>query len=76
METLPRHVWVDVTGKWVKASPGILLEWRRAPKDPKHPWEAWVIRVDVYSTGSGFAEQVVQSWVPASMVRPADRPAK
>ena len=64
----PTHVWVDVTGKWSAPSPGLLLDWRR---DRRGGWEGWVIRIESYSTGSGWTAQVVQSWVPAAMIRRA-----
>src|SRR3954469_13110079 len=68
-----RHVWVDLTNTWGdKAEPGILLDWRRG----RQGWEGLVIRASTYSTGSGTAFTVMQSWVPRTLIRPAAvRPA-
>ena len=35
-------------------------------------WEAWVVRVESYSTGRGSEVLVTQAWVPSTLVRPAD----
>ncbi|MBD3914644.1 hypothetical protein [Nocardioides hwasunensis] len=67
--TPPFHVWVDLTGAWSAASPGVLLAWRHTSR---RGWEAWVVRVDSYSTGTGVEVMVSQSWVPANLVRPSD----
>jgi hypothetical protein len=64
-----QHVWVDLTNTWGdKAEPGILLDWRRA----RQGWEGLVIRASIHSTGSGAAFTVTQSWVPRTLIRPAD----
>lgn len=66
----PRHVWPsDLPAKRVSPSPGLLIAWRRNPDDPRQPWEAWVARVDNWSTGSGLSPQIVQSRVSADQVR-------
>lgn len=71
MGTFPRHVWVDVTGSWADPQPGVLIDWRR---DRRGGWEAWVIRAWSYSTGGGVEAQVMASWVPGHLIRPADAP--
>ena len=63
----PFHVWVDLTGRWAGAVPGVLLAWRHTDR---RGWEAWVVRVESYSTGVGAEVQVCQSWVPSALVRP------
>ena len=65
----PFHVWVDATGMWSKPVPGVLLAWRRSDR---RGWEAWVVRVEAYSTGAGSEVMVSQSWVSADLVRPTD----
>jgi hypothetical protein len=65
----PFHVWVDLTGRWSVPSPGVLLAWRRSDR---RGWEAWVVRVESYSTGTGSEVVLSQSWVSAALVRPAD----
>lgn len=65
----PFHVWVELTGKWALPVPGVLLAWRRTDR---RGWEAWVVRVESYSTGTGSEVLVSQSWVPTALVRPAD----
>lgn len=62
----PFHVWVDVTNSWGDPHPGVLLAWRQAARG----WEAWVVRASSYSTGVGLEVSVMQSWVPAHLVRP------
>lgn len=65
----PVHVWVDLTNSWgPRAEPGVLLAWRRG----RHGWEGWVIRASTYSTGSGSEVHVLQSWVPAALLRRAE----
>jgi len=65
----PFHVWVDLTGKWSLPAPGVLLAWRRTDR---RGWEAWVVRVESYSTGTGSEVLVSQSWVPTALVRLVD----
>jgi hypothetical protein len=65
----PFHVWVDLTGKWSLPAPGVLLAWRRTER---RGWEAWVVRVESYSTGTGSEVLVSQSWVSTALVRPVD----
>ena len=63
------HVWVklDLDGT-LQPQPGLVLDWRR-----RHGgWEAWVVTVGTYSTGSGQLPTVRQSWVPAIYLRPVD----
>lgn len=67
--TPPFHVWVDLTGRWSAAAPGVLLAWRHSDH---RGWEAWVVRVESYSTGRGSEVLVTQAWVPSTLVRPAD----
>ncbi|UFN44502.1 hypothetical protein [Nocardioides okcheonensis] len=66
--TPPFHVWVDLTGTWRGAAPGVLLAWRHSDR---RGWEAWVVRAESYSTGRGAEVQLVQAWVPAALVRPS-----
>ncbi|MFC7724257.1 hypothetical protein ACFQW6_04010 [Nocardioides sp. GCM10028917] len=66
----PFHVWVDMTGIWSAPAPGVLLAWRHSDR---RGWEAWVVRVESYSTGVGAEVLMSQSWVPAALVRPVDR---
>ena len=68
----PFHVWVDMTGIWSAPAPGVLLAWRHSDR---RGWEAWVVRVESYSTGVGAEVLMSQSWVPAALVRPVDRHA-
>lgn len=65
----PFHVWVDLTGRWSVPAPGVLLAWRHSDR---RGWEAWVVRVESYSTGTGSEVLMSQSWVSAALVRPAD----
>jgi hypothetical protein len=65
----PFHVWVDLTGKWSGPMPGVLLAWRHSDR---RGWEALVVRVESYSTGTGSEVLMSQSWVPAALVRPTD----
>ena len=65
---LPRHVYVDVTGRWGSlAQVGIFLAWRR---NRVGRWEALV----VMAAGGGMtpAEFTVR-WVAAEHVRPLRR---
>lgn len=63
------HVWVDTTNTWGdKAEAGILVDWRRG----RSGWEGLVIRASTFSTGSGSAFMVMQSWVPKDMIRLAE----
>ena len=66
----PFHVWVDLTGAWSVTTPGVLVAWRR---NDRRGWEAWVVRAESYSSGHGTEVQLVQGWVSADLVRPADR---
>jgi hypothetical protein len=66
--TPPFHVWVDLTGKWALAAPGVLMAWRYSDR---RGWEAWVVRAESYSTGTGVEVLLTQAWVPAGLVRPA-----
>ncbi|GAA1435811.1 hypothetical protein GCM10009641_32950 [Mycobacterium cookii] len=65
----PFHVWVDLTGRWYVPAPGVLLAWRHSDR---RGWEAWVVRVESYSTGTGSEVLMSQSWVSAALVRPAE----
>lgn len=50
--------------------PGLLLAWRHTDR---RGWEAWVVRVESYSTGVGAELLMSQFWVSAALVRPADQ---
>jgi hypothetical protein len=68
--TPPFLVWVDLTAQWGSSnSPGVLLSWR---KSRRGEWQGWVIYASSYSSGSGLEVNVMQGWVPAHLVRPAD----
>jgi hypothetical protein len=62
------HVWVklDLDGPRPPL-PGLVLDWRRTPVG----WEAWVVTVETYSTGSGHASMVRQGWRALAHLRPA-----
>ena len=69
MDVLPRaqHVWVSLTGTWGDmAEPGVLLAWRR---HPRNGWQAWVIVVRQGIGAHGDGPYVTQSWVPATSVQ-------
>jgi hypothetical protein len=62
------HVWVKLDLDGPRAPlPGLVLDWRQTPKG----WEAWVVTVESYSTGSGQASMVRQGWRPVAYLRPA-----
>ena len=65
------HVWVklDLDGPR-EALPGLVLDWRQSPSG----WEAWVVTVETYSTGSGESSMVRQGWRPVAYLRPAGSP--
>lgn len=63
----PFHVWVDLTGMWRGAVPGVLTAWRWVDNGK---WEAWVVRAEAYSTGRGAEVLVKGAWVPAELVKP------
>lgn len=65
----PFHVWVDTTGVFSVPVPGVLLAWRHSHR---RGWEAWVVRVEPYSTGAGLEVMVSQSWVSSALVRPTE----
>lgn len=66
VHTVPRHVWVCVTGRWHEAAPGLLVDWRRRVKRGS-PWEALAIS----ATGGGMrAWDLRQGWAEAGHVRP------
>ena len=62
------HVWVklDLDGPRPPL-PGLVLDWRRTERG----WEAWVVTVETYSTGTGQAPMVRQGWRPVGYLRPA-----
>lgn len=63
--TFPRHVWVNVSGSSTSRSPGLLLEWRKAPDGR---WEALV----AYASGGGsHAVSMTTAWVRQEHVSPA-----
>jgi hypothetical protein len=45
------------------------MAWRNSDR---RGWEAWVVRVESYSTGVGVEVLLTQAWVSASLVKPAD----
>jgi hypothetical protein len=61
----PRHCWVsdlaDAPGRW----PGLVAEWARAADG------GWTARV-VYAVRDGGQVVLVESWVPAGHLQPAD----
>lgn len=59
-----QHVWVDVTGRWVDPSPGLLLMWRRR-LGKRAGWDGWVMHCDP------AGPTLSQGWVDARLVRPA-----
>lgn len=62
------HVWVKLDLDGPRAPlPGLVLDWRRTPRG----WEAWVVTVETYSTGTGQATTVRQGWRPVIYLRPA-----
>jgi hypothetical protein len=62
------HVWVKLDLDGPRAPlPGLVLDWRQAA----HGWEAWVVTVETYSTGTGHASMVRQGWRPIAYLRPA-----
>jgi hypothetical protein len=62
------HVWVKLDLDGSRAPlPGLVLDWRHTPQG----WEAWVVTVETYSTGSGHASMVRQGWRPVAYLRPA-----
>lgn len=67
--TPPFHVWVDLTGMWKGAAPGVLVAWRHTDRGG---WEASVVRAEAYSTGTGADVLLTYAWVPAASVRPVD----
>jgi len=62
------HVWVklDLDGPRPPI-PGLVLDWRQTPRG----WEAWVVTVESYSTGSGHGSVVRQGWRQVAHLRPA-----
>ena len=65
------HVWVklDLDGPRPPL-PGLVLDWRQTPQG----WQAWVVTVETYSTGSGEAPVVCQAWRSVVHLRPAGSP--
>jgi hypothetical protein len=65
------HVWVklDLDGPRPPL-PGLVLDWRLAPTG----WEAWVVTVETYSTGTSHGSMVRQGWRPVAYLRPAGSP--
>lgn len=63
------HVWVkyDLDGT-LQPLPGLVLDWRQAADG----WEAWVVSVSTFSTGSGQKPMIRQSWVPVHFLRPVE----
>lgn len=65
------HVWVKLDLDGPRAPlPGLVLDWRRTGRG----WEAWVVTVETYSTGTGEASMVRQGWRPVDYLRPAGSP--
>jgi hypothetical protein len=63
------HVWVKLDLDGPRAPlPGLVLDWRRTARG----WEAWVVTVETYSTGSGRGSMVRQGWRPVAFLRPAE----
>lgn len=63
------HVWVKLDLDGPRAPlPGLVLDWRRTTKG----WEAWVVTVETYSTGTGHSSMVRQGWRPVAYLRPAE----
>jgi hypothetical protein len=63
------HVWVKLDLDGPRAPlPGLVLDWRRTPNG----WEAWVVTVETYSTGTGEATTVRQGWRGLGYLRPAE----
>ena len=63
------HVWVKLDLDGPRAPlPGLVLDWRRTPRG----WEAWVVTVESYSTGTGRASLVRQGWRSVAYLRPAE----
>jgi hypothetical protein len=62
------HVWVklDLDGPRPPL-PGLVLDWRQRAGT----WEAWVVTVETYSTGTGHGSMVRQGWRPLAYLRPA-----
>lgn len=77
MQTFPRppgaparvfHVWVKLDLDGPRAPlPGLVLDWRHTDDG----WQAWVVTVEAYSTGSGEATIVRQGWRSVAHLRPA-----
>ena len=62
------HVWVKLDLEGPRSPlPGLVLDWRRTPAG----WEAWVVTVESYSTGTGHGSMVRQGWRPVAYLRPA-----
>jgi hypothetical protein len=62
------HVWVKLDLDGPRAPlPGLVLDWRHTASG----WEAWVVTVETYSTGSGHASMVRQGWRSVAYLRPA-----
>jgi hypothetical protein len=65
------HVWVKLDLDGPRAPlPGLVLDWRQTPGG----WEAWVVTVETYSTGTGHASMVRQGWRAVTHLRPAGSP--
>lgn len=62
-------MWVDLTGMFHGAAPGVLVAWRHSDQ---RGWEAWVVRAESYSTGTGTEVLLKQEWVLAELVRTVD----
>jgi hypothetical protein len=62
--TVPRHVWVNVTGNAAYRYAGVLIDWR---VDQRGNWEALVVWVD---GGGNLKAHAHLGWVAASHVRP------
>lgn len=63
------HVWVklDLEGPR-QPEPGLVLDWRQTPEG----WEAWVVTIETYSTGRGWASAVRMGWRPLRYLQPAE----
>lgn len=62
------HVWVKLDPDGPRAPlPGLVLDWRRTSRG----WEAWVVTVESYSTGTGRGSMVRQGWRSVQQLRPA-----
>lgn len=68
----PKHVWVDVTGRWDgdHHQAGLLVMWRRYDRGGRGNllWQGWVMRADLLREGE--EPTLTHSWVDAANIRP------